>query len=266
MSVFEAIILGIVQGIGEFLPISSSGHLLLLQRFFGIEENLLTFNVVVHVGTLVPVLWIYGHRLKGLIQKPFQKLTGLLMVGTLPAVGVALFLDDWVDRAFSGNYLAVGFLITALFLFIIDMKPRDKGEVRALKAMTYVDAGVIGLIQAVAIAPGISRSGSTIFGGVIRGLDKQSAADFAFLLAIPAIAGATVLEVFALLGRERLVTEAVISAPFVAGFFVAMGVGYVSIKLMLRLVVQARLRYFAYYLMVLSGVIVAESYLFERIF
>ena len=257
MSVLEAIILGIVQGIGEFLPISSSGHLLLLQRFFGIEENLLTFNVVVHVGTLIPVIYIYFARIKDLVKNPFQKLTWLLVIGTLPAVFAALFLGDVVDRLFSGDYLAVGFLVTALLLIIIDMKP-VKGS-KSIREMSYLDAVVIGLIQMVAITPGISRSGSTIFGGTMRGLDKRAAADFSFLLAIPAIAGATVLEIFDIIRGGGASVSYFFTYPVILGFIVSILVGYLCIKLLLKLIVGRGLKPFAYYLMVLSVLILADQ-------
>ena len=263
MTVFQAIILGIVQGIGEFLPISSSGHLLLLQRFFGIEDNLLTFSIVVHVGTLIPVLIIYFNRIKGLIFKPFQKLTYLLIIGTLPAIVVALLFGDVLERIFSGNYLAVGFLITALILFIVDTRP---GGEKDITETTYLDAIIIGVIQAFAITPGISRSGSTIFGGVTRKLDRKSAAEFSFLLSIPAIAGGAVLEILHLIRGEGAEAGFLLSAPVIVGFFVAMVVGYMAIKIMLKLVVNNKLKYFSVYLVILSIIILADQFFIGRVF
>lgn len=263
MTVLQAIILGIVQGIGEFLPISSSGHLLLLQRFFGIEDNLLTFSIVVHLGTLIPVLVIYFNRIKGLVFKPFQKLTYLLIIGTLPAIVVSLFFGDFLDRVFSGNYLAVGFLITALVLFVVDNKVAGR---KKIEEVSYLDALIIGCVQAVAITPGISRSGSTIFGGITRGLNRKAAAEFSFLMSIPAIAGAAVLESIHIFRGSEESFKMVLSLPFIAGFLVSMGVGYVSIRLMLKLVVNNKLKYFSIYLVLLSAIILADRFFMGGMF
>ena len=248
MTILEAIILGIVQGIAEFLPISSSGHLLLLQQAFGLEENLFSFTIVVHVGTLIPVLIIYFNRIKSLIKNPFQKLTTLLIIGTLPTVVAALLFRNFINYLFTGGYLAIGFLITAIILLFIDNK--DGGE-KSIRNITYIDALVVGIIQAIAIAPGISRSGSTIFGAVSRNIDKKSAANFSFLLSIPAIVGATVLELYTIFTGE-VSAQFLITTPVVVGFFAALVSGYLAIKIMLRLIVVSKLKYFSYYLIGLS--------------
>lgn len=262
MSILEALILGVLQGIAEFIPISSSGHLLLLQRIFGIEYNLFTFSVVVHVGTLIPVLVIYFNRVKSLIKNPFQKMTLLLILGTLPTVVVTLLFGDFIDRLFTGDFLAVGFLITAVFLFMID---RGWGGRKKLRHISYIDAIVVGLVQAVAITPGISRSGSTILGGISRGFDRKSAANFSFLLSIPAIVGATVLEIGNIITGDTE-TYFLLSAPVIVGFFASMIAGYLAIKVMLRLIVSSKMKYFAYYLIVVSILIFADRFFLNLVF
>ncbi|MCL1996618.1 MAG: undecaprenyl-diphosphate phosphatase [Defluviitaleaceae bacterium] len=262
MSVFEALVLGVLQGIAEFIPISSSGHLLLLQQIFGIEENLFTFTIVVHVGTLIPVLVIYFNRVKSLIRNPFQKMTLLLILGILPTVVVTLLFRDFIDRLFTGEFLAIGFLVTAVLLFVIDRSQSGRKKVRDI---SYFDAVFVGIIQAVAIAPGVSRSGSTIFGGVVRGFDKKSAANFSFLLSIPAIIGATMLEIFSIATGETA-TEFLLSTPVIVGFFSSMIAGYLAIKAMLKLIVVSKLKYFAYYLIVLGLFMLADQLFFNIVF
>lgn len=259
MTVIEALILGILQGIAEFLPISSSGHLILVKQLFGIDENVFTFTIVVHIGTLLPVFIIYFNRIKSLIKNPFQKLTYLLLVGTLPTVIIAILFDNLIDTLFGGGFLSIGFLLTSLFLFIIDSKQNGTKKVRNI---SYLDAILIGIMQAVAITPGISRSGSTIFGAVLRGLDKKSAANFSFLLSIPAISGATVLEIFNII-RGETYASFLISTPVIVGFFASMVTGYLAIKVMLKLIVLSKMKYFAYYLIVLSLMIMANQLFFN---
>ena len=255
MTIFEAIILGVLQGITEFIPISSSGHLLLIQRLFGIEENMFSFTIVVHVGTLIPVLIIYFKRIKSLIRNPFQKLTTLLILGTLPTVFVAVLFGDFINTLFGGEFLAYGFLITAVLLFVID---KSKNNHKQIRNITYVDAVLIGCIQSVAITPGISRSGSTILGGITRGLDRKSAANFSFLLSIPAIIGATVFEILNIMTGDTQ-AQFLITAPVIFGFISSIIAGYLSIKIMLRLIVISKMKYFAYYLIILGIIIIFDQ-------
>lgn len=255
MTILEAIILGVLQGFTEFLPVSSSGHLLLLQRVFGIEEGLLTFSIVVHIATLIPVLFVYYNRIKSLVANPFQKLTLLLILGTLPTVVAALLFSDLIDRLFTGNYLAFGFIITGAALIITD---RYKAGSKTVEQMTKKDALFIGLAQAIAIMPGVSRSGSTLVGAIFRDMDRKSAINFSFLLSIPAIAGAAVLEIMQILsGYTEL--EFLFTAPVIIGFFAAMISGYFAIKLMLKIVAASKLSYFAYYLIAVALLILIDQ-------
>ena len=263
MTVIEGIILGILQGIAEFLPISSSGHLLLLQRVFGIEDNLFSFSIVVHVGSLIPVLVIYFSRIKSILFKPFQKITWLLILGTLPAVFVALFLEDLIDTLFTGDFIAVGFIITAIVMFLVDKA--ETGE-KTEDDISIKDALIIGTAQALAIVPGISRSGSTIFGGITRGLNRKSAANFSFLLSIPAIAGATVLELFNHISSDYVAGDFFLTAPVIAGFFASMIAGFFAIKIMLKLIVAAKMKYFSYYLLVIAALIIFDQFFTNIVF
>ena len=256
MSVLEAIILGLIQGIAEFLPISSSGHLALAQHLFGIKEASLSFNVLLHVGTLVPVCIIYWKELWKLIKKPFQKTTYLLIIGTIPAVISALLLGDVIESLFSSLlFLAAGFAITGgLLLFVDTVRPGTKED----RDMTYVDALVIGCAQGVAIAPAISRSGSTISASLLRGLNRETAARFSFLLSIPAILGAAVLQVKDVITGGEIMAG-ISPAAMIAGFLVAMISGYLAIQFMLALIQKAKLKVFSVYLFLLSAFILVDQ-------
>ena len=257
MTIFEAIIIGIVQGITEFLPVSSSGHILLLQVLFGIEENLLSFSIMVHIATLIPVLFIYYSRIKSLVKNPFQKMTLLIILGTLPTVIAALLFSDFIDTLFTGTFLWIGFLITAVLLIISDHYKNGKKD---MDQITKKDAFFIGLAQAMAIMPGVSRSGSTLFGGIVRGIDKKSALNFSFLLSIPAIVGGTTLEIMQV-ARGQTELGFFFTPPVLVGFFVAMISGYFAIKFMLKIVASSKLRYFAYYLIVVGVLIFVDQYI-----
>ena len=261
MSVLEAVFLGIIQGIAEFLPISSSGHLALFQRLFGIEEATLSFDVLLHVGTLIPVCIIYWKELMKLLRKPFQKTTYLLIVGTIPAVVAALVLGDVIESLLTNMlFLAGGFALTAVILFLADkVRPGTKEE----RDMTYVDALLIGCAQGVAIAPAISRSGSTISASLLRGLNRETAARFSFLLSIPAILGAAVLEMKDVVaGGEFLAGISPVSA--IAGFLAAALSGYLAIQFLLRLIRNAKLKYFSVYLLALSAFILVDQLLLGK--
>ena len=262
MTILEALILGILQGFTEFLPVSSSGHLVLLQRIFGIEEGLLTFTVVVHVATLIPVLFVYYNRIKSLVKNPFQRMTLLLILGTVPTVIAALIFSDFIDTLFSGTFLAFGFLVTGVILIATD---RSKEGTKEMDEITRKDALVVGLVQAVAIMPGISRSGSTIAGAVACGVKREAAVNFSFLLSIPAIAGATTLEVMHLLsGQTEL--EFLFTAPVIVGFFAAMISGYFAILAMLKIVAASKLHYFAWYLIIVAVLIFVDQTFMRIVF
>jgi undecaprenyl-diphosphatase len=263
MTLWQAIILGVVQGVAEFLPISSSGHLVVLERVFGIDEPGMTFGIVVHLGSLCAVVAVFRHDIVSLIKKPLQKTTGLLIVATLPAVAVGLLFKDAVEAVFSqGAYLALAFAFTGVLLFLADALSRGKKRERDI---TYADAVVIGCMQAVGIPPGISRSGATITGALACGLSRATAARFSFLLAIIAIAGAGVLEAVGLVGAER-VFEASDVLAYAVGFVVAAVSSYFSVRLLLALIQRCRLRLFSVYLFLLAAWLLADALVLRMFF
>lgn len=263
MSVLEAVILGIVQGLAEFLPVSSSGHLVLLQKLFGIEEPAVTFDIFLHMATLIPVFVVFWGDIWKLIKNPFQKTTYLLAVGTLPLIPLALFFKDAIDAMFSGGlFLGVNFLITALLLVLADAKSEGG---KNLKTMKYTDSAIVGVMQAVAVCPAISRSGATITGSLFVGLTRESAARFSFLLSIPAILGAFVFEFKDVVtGGESFFSLGV--APMLAGFIAAAVSGFFAIGVMLRVIKTKRLSYFSYYVAALGVLIVLDQTIFHLFF
>ncbi|MDR1232365.1 MAG: undecaprenyl-diphosphate phosphatase [Spirochaetaceae bacterium] len=251
MTIFQSIVLGAVQGITEFLPVSSSGHLVLLQKILNIDEPPLFFDTMVHVGTLGAVVIVLRREVWGLLKKPFQKCTLLLVVATLPVVAVALLFKDLIENAFHGGaLLGPAFLFTACVLTVSEWVSaralRTAGK--RLDEITLSDALVIGVCQSIAILPAVSRSGLTLSGSLLRNIDRGDAARFSFLLSIPAILGALVLQV-ASLGESGPATGPI---PLATGMLTAFVTGLLSVKLMLKIVREKRLFGFAVYTAVLG--------------
>jgi len=264
MTIPQAALLGIVQGLTEFLPVSSSGHLAILQGLFGLDgHELVAFDVLVHMGTLVPVLIVFWSEIWKLIKKPFQKMTLLLILGTLPAVIGVLFLGDSLSIIFSGGLLlAAAYVVTGVFLRYADTL--DTGKKRD-KDIGFLDALFVGVVQMFAIIPGISRSGSTITASLFRGFDKQTAASFSFLLSIPAILGAFVFH-FDDIFRGDVMIETVGFAAGLTGFLTAMVSGYFAIKVMLKLIKSKKLGVFSYYVFALAAFLVLDHFVLGMVF
>jgi undecaprenyl-diphosphatase len=258
MTLIQAIILGIIQGLTEFLPVSSSGHLALFERTFGLTEGSMTFNVAVHLGTLFAVVFIYRRDILTLLRRPFQKYCWLVVIATLPAVAAGLFFGDFFETVAETPYLlALGFLITGVALLYSDSA---RAGSKKSKDITILDAALIGLSQAVAIAPGISRSGSTVSASVSRGIKREDAARFSFMMSIPAILGAAVLETAKSLGGNPAV--AADPACLAAGFVTAALVGFLSVSFMIRLIIAGKLSGFAYYVFAVAAFILTDTLVF----
>ena len=243
MTLLEAIILGIIQGLAEFLPVSSSGHLMVFHRLLGIESNdNLTFIVVLNLGTLLPLLFIFRKDIIELIKQPFQKTVALLLIATIPIVIATILFGSFIEGLFqSTQFLAFGFLITGIILILTDKITHND---RLIKNMHYLDAVIIGLVQAIAVFPGLSRSGSTISAALARKIDREEAAKFSFLMSIPAAFGALVFRVLRIFTGHILITDLNFLNLFV-GFIAAAVSGYLSINFMMNLIKKAKLKYFA---------------------
>ena len=239
MNIFWAVILGLVQGVTEFLPISSSGHLVIFQNFIpGFTQPGALFDVVLHLATMCAVLIYFRKILFEIIKKYWL----FFIIGTIPAGLVGIFFQDQFESLFTNiKFVGLALLVTALFNFVTDKTRSDK------KVLGNKNAFMIGIFQALAIIPGISRSGSTIFAGTIFGINKQKAAEFSFLLSVPAILGANVLQ-FVCHGVDG------ISAPlnYVAGFVAAFISGYVSIRVVLKTLHGKRFKIFGIYCLIIG--------------
>lgn len=280
MTYFEAIILGLVQGLAEFLPISSSGHLALIQGLFGIEgESVLLFAVLLHVGTLVSVFICYwkdiwellvelvvtikdlctGNGLR-LDERPVRKLGVMIIVATIPTGVIGLLFNDIFEGLYSSFVaIGIGFIITGVLMFLAE---RMGGSNRGIENMNFRNALFIGTLQGVAICPGISRSGSTLIGGLTTGLRREFAVKFAFLISIPSILGSVVLEVP---DAVKAGLDPGLAGPIVVGMLVAAVSGFVAIKTMIKIVSDKKLSYFSYYVWVL-GVVTIVLGLFPQIY
>lgn len=261
MTIWLALLLGVVQGVCEFLPISSSGHLILLQTMFGIEEPTASlFNVMLHVATLIAVCVVYRKILWQLIRHPFQKTVGLLILATVPTVIFTIIMkkispfDGFYSGAETGAYLGIGFILTAWLLLLSDILI-SMGRKRSMEKMGVKDALIIGGMQCLGVFPGVSRSGSTIAGALIAGLDRKAAADFSFLMSIPAILGATCLEAYDTV-KEGIVLAGNDILFIIVGMIAAGVTGYFAIRFMIRLITKRRLWGFAIYVGALGVMVI----------
>ena len=260
MNAIQAFILGLVQGLGEFLPISSSGHLMLAQKIMGFDtSNMLTLNVLLHLATLVAVFAVYWKRFWNMLCHPIKSDLWLLVVATIPAVIAALTIN--FDAAFEGAFLAWSFLLTSVVLVAAEWLAGHWH--RPAKHVTFKHAIIMGVMQAIAILPGLSRSGSTIAGGVGSGLSRKRAADFSFMMSAPAILGSAVLEGKKLL--EGTASIGVDALPLVIAVITAGVSGYLAIRFMLRIIRKISLNWFALYTAILGVVLLANNYIFHWI-
>jgi undecaprenyl-diphosphatase len=258
MNLLQAIILGIIQGLTEFLPISSSGHLSLFQTLFGLKQGSITFEVAVHLATLIAVVAVLWEDILKMIKKPFGKLTLLVVVGTIPTVIIAVIFKDLIELLFdTGATLGIEFIISGLILLYVEEKNKEKKNGKKLENMNYIDAGVIGVAQGIAIMPAISRSGLTLAGALFCGLNREFAIKFSFLMSIPAILGSVVFEGLDIVKDGGAGMELV---PLLAGMAAAGISGYLAIKVMFKIFTKASLKYFSYYVFAVGGLIIIDQY------
>jgi undecaprenyl-diphosphatase len=242
VTLIEVIILAVVQGITEWLPISSSGHLVITQKALGLNLPLI-YSVMLHLGTLIVVLTVFrkdiADIIKAVVKRDFEteegKLALFIVVGSVPTAIIGFIFHGFFESLFS-NLPAVGsaLLITGAILFLSEKRIGNK-------KMGITDSLLIGLAQAIAIIPGISRSGATISTGLLRKIDKKTAFKYSFLLSAPAIAGATIME------SKHLALGNIDPIPLLLGTIVSMIVGYASLKLLQKIVMNEKIHLFAYY-------------------
>ncbi|MGC6427804.1 MAG: undecaprenyl-diphosphate phosphatase [Akkermansiaceae bacterium] len=258
MEIWEAVIVGVVQGLAEFLPISSSGHIVLTQYLLGIREvgsdhqPDLAFEVILHVGTLISVLIFFRPSLWRLVQALYtkdlveeRKKILWLALATVPAVIAALLFKDFFNAVPGNPFMVSGLLIVTGLVLFVPRLVRGRAEGVGLKSSLIMGVG-----QAFAILPGISRSGSTIAAGLVSGVKAERAAEFSFLMSIPAIAGGFVLTMKDRMEETGSFGEALkscLSVPYLAGAVAAAIVGLLAISLVMGAVKRGKLEYFSYY-------------------
>ncbi|MBQ7307226.1 MAG: undecaprenyl-diphosphate phosphatase [Clostridia bacterium] len=247
MKIIHAFILGIVQGFTEFLPVSSSGHLVLLEDIFNIENDILFFDLMLHLATLLAVIIFYRKKIWQLIKKPFSPLMLYLIMATFPTVIIAFAFKDFFVSSFSGEYLIIGFLITCIFLTLIqNIQTKYKLE----EKMSVGKSIVVGLFQGLSIMPGISRSGSTITASIIQGVNQEEAADFSFLISIPVILGSSVLQFVDIIKND--ITLSISVWCIIVGMITSFIFGILSIKFMTNIIKKNKYHIFIIYLLCLS--------------
>jgi undecaprenyl-diphosphatase len=334
MTWWQALVLGLVQGLGEFLPISSSGHLVLFQNIFGMDGEVLLLDSLLHVATLAAVCIVLWPEIRMILRHPFRRLTWLLVVATIPAVIAALGLGDVIEQAFGGEWLGWGFLVTAGLMCLVGQLPllerlrgrlkrpalrytvipacalllsfglcllvrpevevtfgsiwlgalimaalvcavtliplpaigRRRGKMEA-EDISFGQALIMGLCQAVAIAPGISRSGSTLGGGLLSGVQRESATRFAFLMSIPAILGSLVFQAKDVLDMGFTAAMGGIGVvPLLLGMAAALVSGLFALKWMLKLVREGKLWTFGIYVAALAVLVLLDQSWWHLVF
>ena len=256
MSIFESLILGIIQGLTEFLPISSSGHLEIGKVIFGSEEigeESLFLTLALHLGTALSTLVVFRQDIIELLRGIFSSKKNVshifilkIIISMIPAVIVGLFFEKQISVLFNQNLILVGsmLVLTGIILFWAERIPKADGEVSNRKAL------FIGLVQAIAILPGISRSGSTIAGALILGIDREKAARFSFLMVLPLIFGSMAKSLLDFKG----IPEQLEIIPLTLGFFASLITGIFACKWMISLVKKSQLIYFSFYCFAVGGI------------
>ncbi|ADC47958.1 undecaprenyl-diphosphatase UppP [Methanobrevibacter ruminantium M1] len=273
MDILQAIIIGLVQGLTEFLPVSSSAHLIFIQQALGLSNVPLAFDVLLHVGTLVAVFVYFfsdiiqmiqgffyslldlrdGNFIPEIRRDPYKKLAWLTIIATIPVGVVGILFNDIIEEMFTGLTIpAFLLLITGCLLYVSQRMNSGKIDVQNI---TIKEALLMGCGQAIAVLPGLSRSGTTIAAGLFAGLDKEFAAKFSFILSIPAILGAAVVQLKDLSGGNIEIGACLV------GFIVAVISGYFAISFLLKIVREKSLDIFAYYCWIVGVIVLVGSIL-----
>lgn len=245
MKILALFFLGLVQGLTEFLPVSSSGHLVLFSKIFGIEESLFV-SIMLHVATLLSILFVFRKDVWHMLRHPFSKETMMLVVATIPTCILCLLLMPIIKMSFSGMLLPICFLVSAVLLFTSERLSKNKNQ----KEMSFKSAFWIGVAQGFAVFPGVSRSGTTISGGLFCGNKKEDVTKFSFLMSIPIIILSMFMEIVEIVMGGQALNISVIG--LVVAFITAFLTGIFAIKIMLKLTKNSKLKYFAFYLILMS--------------
>ena len=269
MSIIQSILLGIIQGIGEFLPISSSAHLIIIPYLFNWSEHSLAFDVALHFGTLIAVLFVYfkdwWELFKGAFNKVVykknsfnNKMFWLLVLATIPGALIGKLFEEPIENILRSNYviIAIALAVMGILIFLGDKwaAKKYKNKETDFEHLTLKQTFVIGLSQALAVIPGFSRSGTTILTARLMGVSRSAAAKFTFLLSVPIIFGATILKL------PDMITG--FSPELIVGIIVSAVVGVISIKFLLRYIKKHDFAIFAYYRVIIAIIVLVKVFFF----
>ncbi len=263
MSIIDSIFLGIVQGLTEFLPVSSSGHLAVMKYFLELKDVPILFDVILHVGTLIVVLIFFRRRIAAILVSIFHLIVGerseedrenlwltvLIIFATLVTGIVGVFLSNY-ENTFTRNmpFVSLMFLLTAVILLVGGRRKLPEGEAKGYKKLSIGNSLLVGLAQGIGVLPGISRSGITISSSLFLGMEREKAAEFSFLISIPAILGAVILELKDIGRLIKLVSVTNLLVGFVTSFIT----GYLALAFLVRIVKRGRIYVFSFYLVPLG--------------
>ena len=254
MDYFLAFFLGIIQGLTEFLPVSSSGHLEIVKAIFNSDyeaKESLLMTVILHFATSMSTLFIFKKEVFSIIKSVFSKKKSnekefaiKIIISMIPAAIVGVFFEDIIETLFNGRLILVGIMLilTGFLLFLADKSKENKNDI------SYLNSLIIGIAQAIAILPGISRSGATIATSVILGIDKTSSAQFSFLMVVPLIFGKVLKDIIS----GEVLTDSIAFGPLLIGFIAAFFTGLLACKWMIKLVRASKLKYFSYYCFIVA--------------
>jgi undecaprenyl-diphosphatase len=250
VTLIEILILAVVQGLTEWFPISSSGHLVIAQKYLGLNLPII-FSVMLHMGTVIVILIVFRKEIvdivKSLVKRDFETEEGkfalFIAVGSLPIALIGFFFHDFFESLFDNLFLiGAALLVMGIVLFFSEKRMGNRN-------LSVLDSLLIGLAQAVAIIPGISRSGITVATGLLRKIDKITVFRYSFLLSVPAVIGATILE------SRELFVDNIDTPPLIFGVTISMIVGYISLKLLQKIIVREKFHLFAYYCLTVGAAI-----------
>ena len=256
MSIWVAIVLGLVQGLTEFLPVSSSGHLTFFELLFGFKAGSVFYNIILHVATLLALIIVMRKDIVWLIKNPLSKYVRMLLLSTIITGVIGIVIDLLIGASGSLLIIAIGFVITGILLLVLNWFVK-RNKVKNAE-VEYRQAIIVGIVQGIAVLPGLSRSGSTLVSGVLSGAGQPQSARFSFLLSIPIILGGTLYETYKGIKYGFGFSSADV-APMIIGFIVAFVSAILTLKLMLALVRKNKWVWFSVYLFVFATVIIVYA-------
>ena len=258
MDILKAIVLGIVQGLTEFLPISSSGHLMIVESLLSFSGGGMFYNVMLHVASLLAVVIVFWKDVVRILKNPLGEEMRHLVFATIPTVIIALVVNHFCNDYMLKSFVGFGFLISAIVILITSILQKQSKSV-CFENMTNGKAFTIGVVQGLAVFPGISRSGSTICAGLVQKVEREKSASFSFLISVPVILGGMVFE---LAGGIKNGFGSVLALPCIFGFLASFVVALFSIKFMMKIVKKGNWWGFSVYLFLLSVFVLLNQFVF----